>query len=75
MHMYAKFDQNISCVSRFMNIFTNYLRAELMFSKPSSIIKDGFTFQLLGNVDVHMYAKFDRNLPCDSKIVNIFTNC
>ena len=64
--------------SRVMNIFTNaYGRTEagLMLSKPSSIKKGGYGCQWLGNVDMHMRAKFDQNIPCGSRVMNIFTNC
>ena len=27
------------------------------------------------NVDMHMYAKCDQNIPCGSSVMNIFTNC
>ena len=30
--------------------------------------------QWLGDADMHMYAKCDRNVPCGSKVMNIFTN-
>ena len=29
---------------------------------------------LLGNVDLHMYAKFSKNRPCGSRVMSIFTN-
>ena len=28
----------------------------------------------LGNVDMHMYAKCDKNIQCDPRAMNIFTN-
>ena len=31
-------------------------------------------YQLLGNVDMHMYAKCDQNKQYGSRVMNIFTN-
>ena len=39
------------------------------------IKKGGFACQWLENVDMHMYANFDQNIPCGSRVINIFTNC
>ena len=48
-----------------MSIFTNGTQqAGLMLSKPSSILKGGFACQWLLNVDKHVYAKCDQNIPC-----------
>ena len=48
----------------------------MMLNNRSSITKRvGFACQWLGNVDMHMYAKFDQNTPCGSRVMNIFTNC
>ena len=30
--------------------------------------------QWLGNVDMHLYANCDQNIPCGSRVMNIFTN-
>ena len=60
LHNYAKFDPNIQCGSRVMNIFTNSPQpAEMMLSKPSSIKKGCYTCQWLDNVDMHLYSKCD----------------
>ena len=32
-----------------------------------------FVYQCLDNVKMYMYAKFDQNIPCNSRILNIFT--
>ena len=66
-----------------MRSFTNRpQQAGLVLSKPSSIKKGGFTCQWLGNVDMHIFAKYDQNMikndqntPCGSRAMNIFTNC
>ena len=58
-----------------MRIFNNWpQQAELMLSKPSSITKGGFACRWIGNVDMHMYATFDQNIPSGSRVVNIFIN-
>ena len=31
-------------------------------------------WQWLGNVDMHMYAKCDKNISCGSRVINMFTN-
>ena len=41
-----------------------------MLSKPSSIKKGGYACQWLGNVDMHMYAEFDQNIPCGSRVLS-----
>ena len=48
--------------------------AEMMLSKPSSIKKGCYTCQWLDNVDIHLYAKFEQNIPCGSRVMSIFTN-
>ena len=42
---------------------------------PSSIKKGGLACQRLGNFDMHMEAKCDQNIPCGSRVMNIFTSC
>ena len=74
-NVYAKFDQNISCSSRVINIFTNCLWTELMLSQPPFIKKDCFACQWLGKVDMYDNAKFDINTPCGPRVKNIFTLC
>ena len=32
------------------------------------------SYQWLGNVDRHMYAKYDQNLLCGSRVLNIFAS-
>ena len=34
-----------------------------------------FACQYLGDVAMKMHAKFDQNIPCGSRVINIFTNC
>ena len=43
-----------------------------MLSKASVIKKGVYAYQWLVNVDTHVYAKFDQNLPCGSRVVSIF---
>ena len=75
MHAYAKFDPNIPCGSRVMNTFTNWPRpVGLMLSKASSIKRGCYACQWLDSVEMHAYAKFDPNIPCGSRVMNIFTN-
>ena len=55
-----------------MSVFTNWQeQAGLTLSKPSSIKKGDFACQWLENVDMHMYAKYDQNIPCGSRVINI----
>ena len=35
--------------------------------------KGCYICQLLDNVDMHMYAKFDQNIPCGSRVTSILT--
>ena len=44
--------------------FKSYEPAEMMLSKPISIKKGCYTCQWLHNLDMHLYAKCDRNIPC-----------
>ena len=30
---------------------------------------------IMYNVDIHLYAKCDQNIPCGSRVKSIFTNC
>ena len=43
-----------------------------MLSEPSSITKDGYACQWLGNVDIRMYAQFDQYVPYGLRIMDIF---
>ena len=43
--------------------------AEMMLSKSSSIKKDSYTCPWLYNVDIHLYAKFDQNVPCGTRFM------
>ena len=43
----------------------------MMLSKPSSVQKCGFACQWLANVDLHMFAIFDQNIACGSRVMNI----
>ena len=42
--------------------------------KPSSIQKCCYTCQWLDNADMHLYAKLEKNIPCGSRVMSIFTN-
>ena len=33
-----------------------------------------YACQWLGNVNMHIYAKFDKNIPCSSRVMSIFTD-
>ena len=46
-----------------------------MLSKASFIIEGCYARQWLDNVDMHLYANFDQNIPCGSRVMIIFTNC
>ena len=35
---------------------------------------DTYTCQLLDNVDMHLYAAFDQNIPRGSRVLSICTN-
>ena len=37
--------------------------------------KVGLVFKWLGNVVMQMYEKFDQNIPCGFRVMDIFTNC
>ena len=63
INKYAKFDP-----------FKSYEAAEIMLSKPLSVKKGCWTFQSLDNFDMHLYAKFDKNIPSCSRVMSIFTN-
>ena len=43
-----------------------------LHSNPISIKTDGFACQWLGNVDMHMYAKRDQNIPCGLRVMEKF---
>ena len=76
INKYVKFDPNIPCGSKVINTLTDWPRpAGLMLSKVSSTKKGGFAGQWLDSVGMHTYAKFDQNIPCGSRVMNIFTNC
>ena len=50
-----------------MNIFTNCYRTDEGWSDAQPTLvhhKCDFACQWLGNVDMHMYAKFDQHIPC-----------
>ena len=48
-----------------MRIYTKWpQQAGKLLSKPISIKMGGFACQWLGNADMHMYAKCDKNVPC-----------
>ena len=32
----------------------------------------GFACQWIGNADMHVYTKCDKNIPCGSRVMNIF---
>ena len=51
---------------------TDHTELDLL-SKASSL-KSCCAFQWLENVDMHMYAQFDHNIPCVSRVMGIFTN-
>ena len=36
--------------------------------------KGGVACQWLGNFDMHVFAKYDQNMPCVSRAISIFTN-
>ena len=56
-----------------MSIFTNWpQQAEQLLR--AHLKKCGFACKWLGNVDMHMHAKCDKNIPCGSIVMNIFTN-
>ena len=42
-------------------------------SNHSYIKKCCYTVQWFDNVGMHLYAKFDQNIPCCSKVMSIFT--
>ena len=44
-------------------------------SAESRSHKECFACQWLDDFDMHMYAKFDKNIPCGSRVMSIFTNC
>ena len=55
-------------------ISTNWLQpAEMTLSNHSYIKKCCYTVQWFENVGMHLYAKFDQNIPCCSKVMSIFT--
>ena len=33
-----------------------------------------FAYQCLHNVKMYKYAKFDKNIPCGSRVMSVFTN-
>ena len=47
---------------------------EMTLRKPSSIQKCCYTCQWLDNADMHLYAKLEKNIPCGSRVMSIFTN-
>ena len=56
--------------SKYTMRFKSYEPAEMMLSKPISIKKGCYTCQWLHNVDMHLYAKCDRNIPCSSRVMS-----
>ena len=54
-------------------MFTNSPQSTgMMLSKPSSIKKGCYICRWLDKVDMHMYAIFDENIPCGSRVMSIF---
>ena len=51
--------------------FKSYEPAEMMLSKARSVKKGCYTCQWLDNSDMHLYAKFDQNIPCCSRVMSI----
>ena len=45
-----------------------------MLSKTLVHQKGCYIYQWLDNVDMHLYAKCDQNMPCGSRVMSIFTN-
>ena len=59
-----------------MSIFTNGPQpVGQLLSKPVSIRRNVWVcMPVVRNVDIHMYAKCDKNIPYGSRVMDIFTN-
>ena len=56
-----------------MRNFTNWpQQAGQLLRKPMSIKKVVFECQWLGNVDMHVYAKCEKNVLCGSRVMHIW---
>ena len=75
INQYAKFDSNIPCGLRVISIFntTGPTDAQQNLVNPKRLFY--FACQWLDNVDMHMYANFDPNISCGSRVMSFFTNC
>ena len=39
-----------------------------------TLIYGCYTCLWLSNIDMHLYVKFDQNIPCGSRVIRMFTN-
>ena len=68
INYYSNFDPNTPCGSRVMLATTGWTDAHQTLVHQIG----GYANHWLGNIDMHMYAKCDQNIP---RFMNFFTNC